>query len=372
MRRQHKPPENHYGWWRFDRYEIRNGAIGPAQGSRLTWYDPWVNFQQIRNQTNGQPAYVELVRLVSMLKADQATKRFTPGFSPESQSEILAWCGQHGLLGLLLSRWESVTLSPHPAGTASSLHIQERYFRSYGVNVLVRQTKGDLPEARSGVLMRPWNELDINEEPLADTWHRFFPSVPSQQRETFPYPPPYSQEFWELYAEPVIEFWRGARHFAGIVEHLGRSVKAGGAPPNEGREALSREQAVESLNLWRRNVSQVLLDEAEGLRQTWVSPSLLATLAEMFVQDTVAGRRAKYCQCCGQPFISEAYQACYCSRACRLRQQKRNLRARKKQAQTLFVDGRTVRQISVSLSEAPQTVQAWVAGLKPRRKAAPS
>jgi hypothetical protein len=132
---------------------------------------------------------------------------------------------------------------------------------------------------------------------------------------------------------------------------------------------LAREQAVESLNLWRKNVSQVLLNEAEGLRQAWVSPSLLATFAEMFVQDIVAGKRAKYCECCGQPFISEAYQACYCSRACRLRQQKRNLRARINQARALFIEGGTIREISGSLGEAPKIIQGWVADLKPRRKA---
>ena len=182
---------------------------------------------------------------------------------------------------------------------------------------------------------------------------------------------PYSQAFWELYAEPVTEFWRAARLFAGIVEHLGLAAIPE-ARVSEGTEALAREQAVEMLNRWRKDVSQVLLDEGEGLRQAWVSPSLLVSFAEMFVQDLVTGARGKYCECCGHWFISAAYQACYCSTGCRLRQQKRNLRARMKQARASFVAGRTVREISASLDEAPRIVQRWVAGLKRGRQTARS
>lgn len=369
MRRQLKIPETRYGWWRFDRYQIQGAVIRPAAGSQMTWYDPWSDFQQIRNQTNGQPAYSELVRLVDTLKADPGAKRFYPAFSPESQSEIVSWCDRHGLLGVLLSGWESVTLSPRPAGLDSKLKIQERYLRGYGITVCVRESKGDLSEAHSSVLIRPLHDLDLKEEALADTWYRFFPSVPERERETFSYPVPYSRIFWELYSEPVSEFWRAARLFAGIVEHLGLAAKSVESRTIEGNKALSRQQAIEMLNLWRKDVSQVLLDEGEGLRQAWVSPSLLLSFAEMFVQDLVAGARGRYCECCGHWFISAAYQACYCSTTCRLRQQKRNLRARMKQARASFVEGWTIREISVSLDEAPKIVQGWVAGLKRGRKA---
>jgi len=370
MHRQPQRPQTRYGWWRFDRYQIQGAVIRPVGGSRLSWYDPWSDFQQIRNQTNGQSAYSELIRLVGALKADPGTKRAYPVFSAESQSEIVSWCERHGLLGVLLSRWESVTLSPQPAGRDPRLKIQERYLRSYGVTVGVRQSKGDLAGV-SSVLIRPLHELDLKEEALADTWYRFFPSVPERERETFSYPVPYSQAFWQLYAEPVTEFWRAARLFAGIVEHLGLAAISG-ARASEGSEALAREQAVELLNLWRKDVSQVLLDEGEDLRKAWVSPSLLVSFAEMFIQDRVAGAEGKYCECCGHWFISSAYQARYCGTPCRLRQQKRNLRARMKQARASFVAGRTVREIAASLDEAPQIVQGWVAGLKRGRKAARS
>ena len=125
---------------------------------------------------------------------------------------------------------------------------------------------------------------------------------------------------------------------------------------------------MDALNLLRKDVSQVLIDEDDGLRQQWASPWLLASFAEMFIQDVVAGARAQYCECCKTLFVSQAYQAVYCSRACRLRQQKRNLRASMRRARALYVEGRTVRQISRELREASEMVQGWVAGLKRGRK----
>jgi hypothetical protein len=370
MRRQVKLPETQYGWWRFDRYEIEGAVIRPASGSLLSWYDPWADFQQIRNQTSGQPAYVELARLASILRADPATKGYLTRLSPNSCSEILAWCDRHGLLGVLLGRWESVTLSPQRNVRDRRLHTQVRYLKGYGTTVGEYETRGDQPPSRSGILIHGLSDLNIKEEVLAETWCCFFPSVPERERESFAYPIPYSQAFWELYAEPVSEFWRGVKLFAGCVDHLAPAVKSGEKEilETEERRILARSQAVDGINLLRKDVSQVLVDEDDGLRQQWVSPSLLASLAEMFIQDVVAGARAQYCECCGKLFITQAYQAVYCSRTCRLRQQKRNLRASIRRAGTLYVEGRTVRQISRTLGEAPEMVQGWIAGLKRGRK----
>jgi hypothetical protein len=255
-------------------------------------------------------------------------------------------------------------LSPRQTGPDPKNKIQERYVRGYGVTVGPWQSKGD-PEARASVLIRPLHNLDLREEKLAETWSRFFPSVPERERETFQYPLPYSSTFWELYSEPLIEFWRAAKLFAGIVEHLGHRVAK---PGGNAETALARQQALDMLNLWRKDVSQVVVDEEKGLCQEWVSPSLLVSFAEMFIQDLVAGAQGRYCECCGGWFISTAYQACYCSTACRLRQQKRNLRSRMKQARASFVEGRTVKEISANLDESPQLVKRWITGLKRKRK----
>jgi len=123
---------------------------------------------------------------------------------------------------------------------------------------------------------------------------------------------------------------------------------------SEESQTLSRAQAVHALNLLRKDVSQVLVDEDDKLQQQWVSPFLLASFAEMFIQDKVAGARAQSCECCGKLFVTVAYQALYCGRACRLRKQKRNLRANMRQARTLYISGQSVAQISRALGEDPQ------------------
>jgi len=89
----------------------------------------------------------------------------------------------------------------------------------------------------------------------------------------------------------------------------------------------------------------------------------------MFILDLLAGKRSLYCECCGLPYLWQSYQQRYCETACRLRQQKRNLRAHIKQARASFLKGQTIRQISKTLGEAPESVQRWVAGLKRGRKA---
>ena len=215
MRRHSSLPETVYHWWRFDHYEIKDNVIRPAPGSSLSPYDPWVDFQQIRSQTSGQPAYIELARLATVLKADPATKGRILNVSQESQSQILAWCKRHGLLGALLSRWVSVTLAPRSTVQDSRLRRQKRYIRLYGTDVGIRRTEGDLNRVRSSILIHPLNDLCIQEETLTKTWSNFFPSVPRQDRETYAYPVPYSQAFWEIYSEPVSEFLRAAKLFAG-------------------------------------------------------------------------------------------------------------------------------------------------------------
>lgn len=71
----------------------------------------------------------------------------------------------------------------------------------------------------------------------------------------------------------------------------------------------------------------------------------------MFAQDLLYGRSVLQCTGCGTLFVSGNYQARYCSVTCRLREQKRRLRAQMKQAMTLRAQGHSLKQIAVSLSQ---------------------
>jgi hypothetical protein len=122
------------------------------------------------------------------------------------------------------------------------------------------------------------------------------------------------------------------------------------------------EQALETVNLLRRPVTAVLDRNAAGnLEQDWQTPSLLASFAEMFAQDITFGRATLLCESCQLPFVSGAYQARYCSKGCRQRQQKRNVWQKAKQARILRAQGQSIRQIATALCEHSQIVKGWLA-----------
>ena len=131
---------------------------------------------------------------------------------------------------------------------------------------------------------------------------------------------------------------------------------------------LARAQAVDTINFLRRPISAVVEQNSKGaLQQAWHTPSLLASFAEMFVQDVAFGRATRLCECCQLPFVSGAYQARYCSPSCRQRQQKRNVRAQAKQAKRLRAKGQTIRQIAAALGQDRDIVRGWL-GPRPTAK----
>src|SRR5215468_7280309 len=112
-------------WWRAIDYEIRRSPAGvayiqPATGAEIVEYDPWTEFNEARgSRSRALSPYHELLRL-----AEATDWRPAPtgrgfrveglGFyelEPGDEKRLLAWCKDHGLLGLLLHRVESVTLT---------------------------------------------------------------------------------------------------------------------------------------------------------------------------------------------------------------------------------------------------------------------
>src|SRR5579862_2638227 len=53
-------------------------------------------------------------RLITLVQLEsQPAKDFYPGhLTPKTHALILDWCRRYGLLGVLLSRWESIGLAP--------------------------------------------------------------------------------------------------------------------------------------------------------------------------------------------------------------------------------------------------------------------
>src|SRR5260370_12013714 len=90
-------------WWRFDRYEIKDGSMQPALDARLHWYDPWEEFIKTRTYKDIQPPYQSLLKLAAELQF--TSQRFPDRVTNASQRAILEWCQENGPLILLLSRW---------------------------------------------------------------------------------------------------------------------------------------------------------------------------------------------------------------------------------------------------------------------------
>lgn len=346
-------------WWRSTQYEISQGWIRPTAKSKLERYNPWREFWESRNHTVGQapfadqPPYQSLMKLVHGLEYKDGPRRYPACLTPQSLDSITNWCRDHGPLGVLLSRWEAITLAATP-GDSEEI-VQRRYVRGPGRLIQVIQSSGEMGDGRGSVVIHALHDMEPKVEPPQQTWCSFFPSVNFAQQDTFQYPLPYTDEFFRLYAERVYDFCKAAEFLTGAMVHLGPH------PPAVPDGDLARQQAVEALNVLRRPVSSVLeFGEKGDLASSWVAPSLLADFAEMYVQDLMFGRPALTCACCGVAFVSSAYQAQYCSLNCRYRYQKRRLRQQIKEAHTLRAAGETVQQIAGSLGQKPKVVSGWL------------
>src|SRR4051812_21030165 len=91
-------------WWRFGRYEVRDGYIRPAPQAQLDEYDPWAEYHAARRGRQEKPApYQSLLSLLDEI---------TAAISPRDERRIADWCNQYGLLGVLPHQVQLVSLAP--------------------------------------------------------------------------------------------------------------------------------------------------------------------------------------------------------------------------------------------------------------------
>ena len=137
-------------------------------------------------------------------------KRHPYGLTPKSQTLILEWCQQHGLLGVLLSRWEAISLAPQHYEKGDRW-VQRKYDRGFGQVIQFQETTGDVKDGTATVLIHGLNDLKLKEEPPGETWSRFLPHIEHSKRDTFSYPQPYTLEFCQRYGEPLFDFCKAAK-----------------------------------------------------------------------------------------------------------------------------------------------------------------
>lgn len=346
------------GWARFNQYEVCDGYIRPVLGAQLLFYDPWEAYRSApHGRGEADPPYQSLLRLVEGLRVAAAA---------QDLSRLADWCSQHGLLGVLLQRAQMAVLYPRfrplPGGMRVSVeeageeHVPSSvlwsavrcYFRS-SIGWAVREMSGDnavfmtdAPEREDelapsdripsgapplGALLQDLRRAQWQFEPLDGTWGRFFPNVPEDQRATYFYPPPMSENFWRMYAEPVDAFIDGALALYQAIAGL-RHVKPFADVSEEDR--IEGARGLDILHALTSTVRVTIVPQADGtVRQRWLAPSLLASYAMMVLQDLTEHRRPRACEKCGNLFTSPAYQARYCSPRCRQAAQKRAYREKK-------------------------------------------
>jgi hypothetical protein len=150
---------------------------------------------------------------------------------------------------------------------------------------------------------------------------RYFPGYQGGGSK-FECPKPLTPEFWKIYSEPLDSFALYALMFtAAITDPIVDTAETDADPMNPG---LANFLGPIGISLES--------DERGNVIETWLCPSLLASFARMALQDQSSGGRVLRCECCGMPFVSNAYQAHYCSTKCGDRHRKRRARANPQKA----------------------------------------
>jgi len=343
-------------WWRFSAYEIRDGYICPARGAKLNKYDPWELFERSREKRVPMP-YSALVGLVEPLQPSGSRRPIVDGVlpvsaedfatpselvTPEVRRGITEWCSVHGLLGLLLHRVRSVRLAYRleQRGRRRAVIGSTLFYANHGwqkvsspfdeSDIELRPTREAISTAAlpgswprpSAVARMPLTYDSIpdyitepmwREEPLSETWTRYFPGVPAVRRESFNYPVPTSPQFWSLYGEPLDDFL-----YAALM--LSRALVSAAQIRRYGANVTRSEPGdpFGELNELTDRCSLCLEQGPNGsLQHRWASPSLIDKLAMMAALDLGEGRQAVgRCTGCGRLYPPTHHRQLYCSKRC--------------------------------------------------------
>jgi hypothetical protein len=358
------------GWWRFTRYEIREGSIRPAENADLQWYDPWEIYRKSEWHTGTPRPYQSLVELVLSIGGfyDEAHLMWRLERSPDAESlisfkddsltsdeqrKILDWCSRFGLLGILPHNALTIELPLRFAPrVGKGLHFEREHVRVNGKWLRSVRATCTPPVAKRFQFFADDIDLLNNDDPvlgallgendeyyrvpkiahfskdqtgitphfngnmpIAQVLPRFFPDFEAAG-DRFECPLPLTPKFWRIYSERTHDFLESAIAFLGAVEPL-LTHRAGASP-------LHLEWFLEPIGV------SLSSDSEHGVQERWVCPSLLSSFARMALQDISAGRRIALCDCCGSPFVTSGYQARYCSQPCGWKHRKRRARLQMK------------------------------------------
>ena len=318
-----------FPWWRFDRYEVRDGYVMPASNARgPTRFDLWSEDAGNGASRVRDPAYLKLANVPD---SDRDSE-----FPPPTESErwrIVEWSARYGPTGVLLQRTAEVAL---PQGT---LH------RWVGDGWLSQTTS-----AKPHAVLRKldpsigWDD-SLRSEALTDTWWRFFPLLWADLHAWDPHllvsqkplgreaeamlsrdwPEPGTKQFHASYRESVPDFMAAALAFRKALDWAKQGLAAH-------LSVEDRIRAFIQINHLQATARQALSPHSrEGQASLrWSAPSALAALAVLAANDIAAGHDFGFCAraSCKRMFRVVRTSTRYCSRPCLAAEKQRAYRER--------------------------------------------
>lgn len=358
-------------WWKADRYELYRGThIRPAPNARLQHYDVVQDYRDSWCGTGeAELAYASLQNV-----------------DLDDVEDVLRWCSEFGLLGVLHHRLVSVALWPtwkpklfagleqlRPWQTvlwgartwddfpAESIH-EDSPSRPNGPELDgIPLEESELPRGRTrlrhpGAVIQSFGTGEVRTVGIVEGYGQFFPHVEGipqwVERESrshwLPYCPPIDEalgtdgrgipkdlerqrfplpsepDFRRLYAEPWYLFKRAARGL-----HV---------PEEDSGDPASILTDELRFNLERVSPSAEI-SQSDAARHAWRIPSLLSAMSVFILQDLVLGDvRLPSCRHCGQRFPATRPNTLYCTATCRRTAEKNRERERDRQRKQKMID----------------------------------
>ena len=345
-------------WWRFTDYQIVDSIIGGTTGPRVgrcimptptAQLEPYKLGLNPGDRLGGSRGRQE--------KKDGHYIDFLH-LELEDEDAIINWCRRYGLLGILCQENVRLQMAPRWRRVRQTDSSGSRYIFTPYETIYVRSPEGwyntyestpwsrelayegngdqwgCLAEPREGGLPNPPLATTMRifssgyeGKPLGETIGNFFPMVPLEEKDSFLYPQPLSDEFWYQYSEPIENFQGVARDFRDMLDNLSYAGLRNDQVLRATGRALHGQHQINSV----LSVNPSLRIEEDGSTSPrWDFPSLIAALAFEVWQDLIGGQTILHCQRanCSRLFLSAQYNRGYCSDKCRWAAEKARQRRR--------------------------------------------
>lgn len=318
------------GYFRFNSYRMVNGCLTPAPDAVPVDENPWDRYgENARRYRRFDQPYLGALRLNAELQRLHGRVALSPrrpmetgcppvaGPQNDVETLLLDWVNSNGLLSILPARCDWIH-------AAEPTRIVE--FHRHGGLWSKRTTPATKPKPEYH--WWNWERETWVTHPLTKMWEFFPLSANPREFLESAIPHPGSPEFWRSYGEPVDRFAQTISNYAAAVATMS-------APPPASE--VGQFKAAQSFRFLRGLAApaetRFYFDETSGqLRRAAFAPGLISSYALMYLMDRDAEsqRRVHFCEVCGSAFVSNEYQARYCSTAHRNTASSNRYRARKK------------------------------------------